>query len=1340
MKKNRKISVLFSAALSFAVAAVLFAVGAFAASDDAFEKQLAAFPESYRPYLRQLHEDYPKWSFEPFYTGLDWQTVIDNEHDDYALVYNPDAARIFKSLDADDYDAENDRFYYKDGSFVAASRVAVEYFMDPRNFLDIGGIFQFESLSFSSLYTVDMVEAVLEDSFMGGTKMTWVDKKGKKQSSSKTYAQTIYQAGKTYNINPCFLASKILNEVGSKGSESVSGTNDNYPGIYNFYNIGATDGAGAVERGLLWASGSESKKTTYSRPWTTPEKSIMGGAEFLAEEYISAGQFTGYLQRFNVNPKSDYELYTHQYMSNLSGALSQGYSTYRAYKEMGILKKSLTFSIPVFDNMSNADGKGSLQGAETAEQYGTISRDYRYVRTGPSVDHEILTTSAGTKVYVAKDKEVKILEKRDTDAYYYEEILAYPYWYRISFKFGSKTYTGWVPASRVEPKTAVYVAKGQTDIALSKSLSVKNNIVSSDPTRVQIIDGDTVKFLKNGYVKLYIYDSYGFFEEIRFKVGSYKSYYPSSFKVTVSGKKATVSSAKHEKATGYGYILSDMAGNMVKPEISTKTSRSFDNLSEGSAYDAFALNKFSKYNYSKAQQKPVVIKPQTVSGFDFIKDSGGICHLSWNAVKAATGYQIMSYDEKTKEYTKVVTVPFGTVSYSLSAAQAKKADKFAVRAYTKYDGTVVYGDWSKLISLSSKAPTPSALVFTDKTENGFTLTWTGNEACDGYEIYVATPEKPEPYYYKTLKETSMTVKGFKVLTLRKYKIRSFINSDKGKIYSEFSPLVAGLTLPKKVSGLKLSPTSTGVNVSWTSHADAAYYRLYYKAEGGSYTSVRADTNSFTVSGLSSYTDYSFYVTAVALRESASSESLPCTEVRTKTLPAVPKNLKVTKQGFDSIDLCWDKNAALDYYTVTCYDAKGNAVVTTQTEENTASIKGLSPLTAYSFRITGGKRTDELNVNSDYSSEVKSQTIIPKVENYGAADIKATSLRLTWDKIEGADYYTVYYKKDGAYKAIGKTKNSYYTVKSLPKSEKGYFYLTATFTVGDKKVESEKTKTFTAAVKPSKVMDITAEPTATTAVIRWSKVKNATGYVVYTLEDGKYVLKKAVNASTTSVRIKELKDGAYTTVSVVALIKSTVGTSQSDHVKKSFYTKPHNITKITQENKTDTSYTLKWEKPSSAVNRYYLYRIDSKTGELRRIARTSKTSYTVKGLTPGTVQRYTVMATIVKDGKVVSKSNKVCDFECSTYLSKVENLHTADSAKNSLTLEWDEVKGATAYRVYYYNTGKKAFKIYKEVTDNSVTVNKIPSGKKYIFRVKAVRKTKTQTLSGYYSANLTAAAE
>ena len=1339
MKKNKKISVL--AALIFSVIVMtVFTLGAYSASDSNFEKQLSAFPESYRPYLRQLHEKYPKWTFEAFKTGLDWKTVIDNEHDDYALVYNPDAARIFKSLDADDYDAENDRFYYKDGSFVAASRVAVEYFMDPRNFLDIGGIFQFENLSFSSLYTVKMVDEVLEDSFMGNAKITWVDKKGKTQSSSKTYAQAIYEAGKTYNINPCFLASKILNEVGSQGSESVDGANKKYPGIYNFYNIGATDGAGAVERGLLWASGGTEKKTTYSRPWSTPEKSILGGAKFLAEEYIAAGQFTGYLQRFNVNPGCDYELYTHQYMSNLSGALSQGYSTYKAYREMGMLEKNLTFSIPVFEDMSNADGSGKLKSAESAEQYGVISREYRYVRTGPSVDHDILTTSKGDKVYVAKDIEVKILEKTDTDAYYFEEILTYPYWYKISFTFEKKTYTGYVPASRVTLKTITYVAKGQTDIALAKSSSLNNYIISSDPSMVKIIDGDTVNFLKNGYVTLYVYDSCGAFEEIYFRVGSYKPYYASSFKVSVSGKKATVSSEKHEKATGYAYILCDMAGNAVNPGASDKSSGTFDKLSDGAAYDVYALNRYSKYKYSKAQQKPAVVKPQKVSKLDFIKDSSGISHLSWNGVNDATGYKVSQYDEKTKKYTDISTVKFGINGYSVSAEQAKKADKYAVRAYTKYDGVTVYGDWSAVIALSSKAPTPSGFNFTDKTESGFTLNWTGNSACDGYEIYVATPEKPEPYYYKTVTETSMKVSGFKKLSLRKYKIRSFINSANGKIYSEFSPFVIGLNLPKSVSGLKLTAASNSVNISWNKHEDAAYYHLYYKTGNGSYSKVKVDSNSYTLNSLLSYTDYSVYVTVVAVKESAFSESAPCAEVAVKTLPAVPQNLRVTNQGFAYIDLAWDKNETLDFYTVSCYDSMGNVVVTTQTEENTASIKGLSPLTQYSFRITGGKRTDTLNVNSDYSAAVKSETVLPKVENFKVSNVAETSFRLTWDKIEDAVSYSLYYQKDGAFKEIAKTKKNYVTVKAVPASSKGLFYLKANYTVGDKTVSSEPTKNFTASVKPSKVTGIKVTPTATTALVSWNKVKNVNGYKIYTLENGKYVLKKTVKASVTSARIKKLKDCSYTTVCVVGYIKSTVGTAYGEYASKSFYTKPHNITEITQEKKTETSYTLKWDKPSSAVNRYYLYRVDEKTGELKRIARTSKTSYTVKDLNPGSVQRYTVMATYVKGKKVVSKSEKVCDFECATYLSKVENLALSDSAKNSVTLKWDKVKGATAYRVYYYNTSKKAFKLYKEVTDNTVVVKKIPSGKEYIFKVKAIKKTKTNTYSGYYSSNLKASAK
>ena len=122
-----------------------------------------------------------------------------------------------------------------------------------------------------------------------------------------------------------------------------------YTGIYNFYNIGATSSANPIANGLKWAkSGS-----TYQRPWNTPEKSILGGAQYLGEKYINAGQNTMYLQRFNVKSNGTYSIYTHQYMTNISGAASEAASTADAYQSLGIAAHAKTFVIPVFNNMPN---------------------------------------------------------------------------------------------------------------------------------------------------------------------------------------------------------------------------------------------------------------------------------------------------------------------------------------------------------------------------------------------------------------------------------------------------------------------------------------------------------------------------------------------------------------------------------------------------------------------------------------------------------------------------------------------------------------------------------------------------------------------------------------------------------------------------------------------------------------------------------------------------------------------------------------------------------------------------------------------------------------------------
>ena len=92
-------------------------------------------------------------------------------------------------------------------------------------------------------------------------------------------------------------------------------------------------------------------ETSYNRPWTTPKKAIIGGAEFISKSYIAKGQFTSYLKKFNVNPNGYYSVYNHQYMANLRAPSSEAYTTYKSIRDNNLLDNAINFVIPVFTNM-----------------------------------------------------------------------------------------------------------------------------------------------------------------------------------------------------------------------------------------------------------------------------------------------------------------------------------------------------------------------------------------------------------------------------------------------------------------------------------------------------------------------------------------------------------------------------------------------------------------------------------------------------------------------------------------------------------------------------------------------------------------------------------------------------------------------------------------------------------------------------------------------------------------------------------------------------------------------------------------------------------------------------
>lgn len=305
-------------------------------TDDKYYKNLikAGFPESYAQPLSVLHAQYPNWKFEPVLTGLNWSDVIAEESKLGRNLVQKSGNDAQKSTAAGAYDWQTNFWYGFDGaSWVCASEEMISYAMDPRNFLDAGHIFQFESLEYQSYQTQKGTAQLLENTFMAGNYKD-ADK------VTRNYSKTFLEIGKSLGVSPYHLAARCKQEQGTKGtSDSISGTYKGYKNYFNYFNIRAyaANGKTAVENGLIYAK---------SQGWNTRYKSIQGGSAVVANNYVLKGQNTIYFEKFNVVNTSN--LYGHQYMTNVQAAVSEGKSSRKAYSD---LQQAFVFRIPVYNNM-----------------------------------------------------------------------------------------------------------------------------------------------------------------------------------------------------------------------------------------------------------------------------------------------------------------------------------------------------------------------------------------------------------------------------------------------------------------------------------------------------------------------------------------------------------------------------------------------------------------------------------------------------------------------------------------------------------------------------------------------------------------------------------------------------------------------------------------------------------------------------------------------------------------------------------------------------------------------------------------------------------------------------
>ena len=415
----KKKIIFFSIIIAVLVVVIYFSISYF--SEVKGEKQLSRqmmlsndFPANIKPYVDELKKKYPNWEFKALYTNLDWKYVIDNENIFGKNLVPKSYSDSWKNTKPGQYNVE------VDSGWVDSSRTAVEFAMDPRNFINNVRVFQFEELSYNSqTNSLSSIEKILYGTEFYNKIVEYKTSTGSNVVTDKKYSELILSAAKVSGVSSFHLASRIKQEVGPFLSHSsISGTVSGFEGLYNFYNIGATSSSkpmGAIKNGLQYAKdgkgASSSTKEKYLIPWNTKERAITGGGKFIGSSYINLGQNSIYLQKFHVYDTQSGELFWHQYMTNVLAPYSESKLIYNGYANSNLLNTPMSFVIPIYNNMpelpcTSPAISSSDFSSDNTKVYANVETTLN-VRNGPGTSYEILTSvQKGTQMTrIAKGKQ-----------------------------------------------------------------------------------------------------------------------------------------------------------------------------------------------------------------------------------------------------------------------------------------------------------------------------------------------------------------------------------------------------------------------------------------------------------------------------------------------------------------------------------------------------------------------------------------------------------------------------------------------------------------------------------------------------------------------------------------------------------------------------------------------------------------------------------------------------------------------------------------------------------------------------------------------------------------------
>ena len=328
----------------------------------------------------------------------------------------------------------------------------------------------------------------------------------------------------------------------------------------------------------------------------------------------------------------------------------------------------------------------------------------------------------------------------------------------------------------------------------------------------------------------------------------------------------------------------------------------------------------------------------------------------------------------------------------------------------------------------------------------------------------------------------------------------------------------------------------------------------------------------------------------------------------------------------------------------------------------------------------------------------------------SAEAGDKSVKLTWDGVDTAEKYAVYYKLDGRWTCYGYTTDLTMNVTGLTNGS-SYGFAVKAYVNGAWTGVASSDIVYVSPEGADKPVITSAEAGDKSVKLTWDGVDTAEKYAVYYKLDGAWTcygyttdlamnVTGLTNGSSYGFAVKAYVNGAWT------------GVASSDIV----YVSPKGADKpfITSAEAGDRSVKLTWNGVDSA-ERYGVYYYIG--GKWSFAGQTTELTYEVSGLANGSRYGFAVKAYVNGAWTAVTSADMVYAQPAgSTVTSGKPVITKAEAGDGCVYLEWTAVEGADRYAVYSYINGTWTFQCYTDAI--GINIENLANGIKYGFAVKA----------------------